>query len=123
MARNARGLEHAKARIPELREEFWKNVTVSGSPGEFNRVLELAGRLSDFLEFAELMVEDALVRTESCGGHFREESQTPEHEPLRNDAEFSHVAAWEFKGVGEPPGLHKEPLSFETDRPSQRSYK
>ncbi len=123
MARNEKGLQHAKARIPEIRNEFWKNVTVTGSPGEFNQVLEHAGRLADFLEFAELLVEDALTRKESCGGHFREESQTPEGEALRDDESFSHVSAWEFQGVDKAPVLHKEPLKFEHAKPSQRSYK
>ena len=123
MARSEKGLLHAKAKIPEIREDFWKNVTVTGTPGEFNQVLEHAGRLADFLEFAELLVEDALIRRESCGGHFREESQTPEGEALRDDDGFSHVAAWEFQGVGQAPVLHKEPLQFEYAKPSQRSYK
>jgi len=123
MARNEQGLLRAKGQIPQIREEFWRNATVPGSSGDLNQVLEHAGRVADFLEFAELLVEDALVRRESCGGHFREESQTPEGEALRDDANFSHVAAWEFTGVGKAPILHKEPLQFEHVKPSQRSYK
>ncbi|MBI2944135.1 MAG: fumarate reductase/succinate dehydrogenase flavoprotein subunit [Candidatus Wallbacteria bacterium] len=123
MGRNKAGLEEALARIPKLREEFWANVTVTGTPGEFNQVIEKAGRVADYLEFAETMVLDALTRSESCGGHFREESQTPDGEALRDDANFSHASCWEFKGVGVPPALHKEPLTFEHVKPSQRSYK
>jgi succinate dehydrogenase / fumarate reductase flavoprotein subunit len=123
MSRNEPGLLEAKAKIPAIRAEFWENVTIPGSPGELNQVLEHAGRVADFLEFADLLVEDALVRRESCGGHFREESQTPDNEALRDDERFCHVAAWEFAGVGEPPVLHKEPLVFEHVKPSQRSYK
>jgi len=123
MSRNAAGLGAALARIPEIREEFWKNAMVTGSTGEFNQDLEYAGRVADFLEFAELMVEDALTREESCGGHFREESETPDGESLRDDARFCHVAAWESQGAGKPPVLHKEPLAFETVRLTQRSYK
>jgi succinate dehydrogenase / fumarate reductase flavoprotein subunit len=123
MARNAQGLEHALRRIPELREDFWKNVRVLGSGEELNQSLEKAGRVADFLEFGELMCLDAFHRNESCGGHFREEYQTPEGEALRDDANFSYVAAWEYQGPGRPPALHKEPLEFEYVHPSQRSYK
>jgi len=123
MARNAQGLEHALKRIPELREDFWKNVRVLGSGEELNQSLEKAGRVADFLEFGELMCLDAFHRNESCGGHFREEYQTPEGEALRDDANFSYVAAWEYQGPGRPPALHKEPLEFEYVHPSQRSYK
>ena len=123
MSRNAEGLQRALAQIPKLREEFWQNVSVPGPPTNLNKNLEYAGRVADYLEFAELLTIDALHRTESCGGHFREESQTPEGEALRDDAHFSYVAAWEFKGVGTKPELHKEPLEFEYVRPSQRSYK
>ncbi len=123
MARNRSGLEDAKKRIPEIRAEFWENVTVTGTEGEFNQVLERAGRVADFLEFGELMVDDALAREESCGGHFREEYQTEEGEALRNDAEFTHVAAWEYRGVGEPSTRHVEPLEFENVEVKQRSYK
>jgi succinate dehydrogenase / fumarate reductase flavoprotein subunit len=110
-------------RIPKLREEFWHDVSVPGSPDNLNQSLEYAGRVADYLEFAELLTLDALHRKESCGGHFREESQTPEGEALRDDANFSYVAAWEFKGVGQKPELHKEPLVFDEVHPSQRSYK
>jgi succinate dehydrogenase / fumarate reductase, flavoprotein subunit len=123
MARNDTGLRKALARIPELREEFWENVSVPGEANNLNKNLEYAGRVADYLEFAEVLTLDALHRTESCGGHFREESQTPDGEALRHDDEFSYVAAWEFKGVGTPPELHKEPLTFEYVKPTQRSYK
>jgi succinate dehydrogenase / fumarate reductase flavoprotein subunit len=123
MARNERGLKKAIARIPELREEFWKNVNVLGSGEELNQALENAGRVADFLEFAELMCIDALHRNESCGGHFREEFQTPEGEALRDDSGFSYVAAWEYAGPKASPILNKEPLAFEYVHPSQRSYK
>jgi succinate dehydrogenase flavoprotein subunit len=123
MSRNADGLQAALARIPALREEFWQNVSVPGEPGNLNKNLEYAGRVADYLEFAELLTLDALERTESCGGHFREESQTPDHEARRDDANFSYVAAWEFQGVGTRPVLHKEPLEFEYVKPTQRSYK
>lgn len=123
MARNESGLKEALQRIPVIREEFWRNLTVRGSHGELNQELEKAGRVADFLEFAELMVTDALHRKESCGGHFREEYQTPEGEALRDDANFSFVAAWEFTGVGKAPNLHKEELKFEEVHMAQRSYK
>jgi succinate dehydrogenase / fumarate reductase flavoprotein subunit len=123
MARNDAGLRKAVARIPQLREEFWQNVSVPGSSDNLNKNLEYAGRVADYLEFADLLTIDALHRTESCGGHFREESQTPDGEALRDDANFSYVAAWEFDGVGKPPVLHQEPLDFEYVKPSQRSYK
>ena len=123
MTRTAEGLRQALARIPELRERYWKDVRVLGQGEEFNQSLEKAGRVADFLELAELMCRDALERNESCGGHFREEYQTPEGEALRNDAEYSDVAAWEFQGAGKAPALHKEPLQFEYVLPAQRSYK
>jgi len=123
MARNEAGLKEAIEEIPKLRAEFWEDVNVTGSPGTFNQVLERAGRVADFLEFGELMVRDALHRSESCGGHFREESQTEEGEAKRNDEEFCYVAAWEFNGVGENPALHKESLEFENVALTQRSYK
>lgn len=123
MSRHETGLKELLEQIPALREEFWRNVTVTGSAGSFNQVLERAGRVADFLEFAETMVLDALERRESCGGHFREESQTEEGEAQRDDEHFSHVSAWEFKGVGTPPVMHKEPLEFENVHLSQRSYK
>ena len=123
MGRNEAGLKTCLERIPQIREEFWKNAIVTGSGADFNQVLEKAGRVADFIEFAELLVRDALERRESCGGHFREESQTPDGEAKRDDENFSHVAAWEFKGVGVAPVLHKEPLTFEYVKQSQRSYK
>ena len=123
MARNKAGLEETLQKIPPLREEFWQDVKVTGTGEMLNQDLEKAGRVADFLEFGELMCYDALVREESCGGHFREEHQTEEGEAKRNDEEFAYVAAWEFTGVGSTPNLHKEPLTF-TDVPlSQRSYK
>jgi len=123
MARNAAGLKEALQRIPGLRAEFWENVAVPGTGAELNMELEKAGRVADFLEFAELMCRDALERDESCGGHFREEHQTPEGEAVRNDEDFCYVAAWEFQGVGEKPALHKEPLAFENVHLATRSYK
>jgi len=123
MGRNAAGLKKALALIPALRQRFWKEVAVNGPADAFNQELEKAHRLADFLELAELMVRDALMRDESCGGHFREEHQTAEGEAQRNDAKFSFVAAWEFTGAGKTPKLHKEPLKFEYVKPSQRSYK
>jgi succinate dehydrogenase / fumarate reductase flavoprotein subunit len=123
MARTAEGLKDAMSKIPALREEFWKTVNVVGDGLEFNQALENAGRVADFLEFAELLCLDALHRNESCGGHFREEFQTPDGEALRDDVNYSYVAAWEFAGPGKTPILNKEPLTFEYVRPSQRSYK
>jgi succinate dehydrogenase / fumarate reductase flavoprotein subunit len=123
MSRNDAGLRRALQRIPQLREEFWHRVSVPGPQNNLNKNLEYAGRVADYLEFAELLAIDALDRTESCGAHFREESQTPEGEALRDDEHFSYVGAWEFKGVGKAPELHKEPLEFEYVKPSQRSYK
>jgi succinate dehydrogenase / fumarate reductase flavoprotein subunit len=122
MARSEASLRKALDRIPELREEFWSNVLVPGTGEQLNQELERANRVADFLEFGELLVLDALVREESCGGHFREESQTPDGEALRDDENFSHVSAWEFTGVGANPVLHKEKLEFEYVHPSQRSY-
>jgi succinate dehydrogenase / fumarate reductase flavoprotein subunit len=123
MARNAQGLKLALSRIPALREQFWRDVRVVGSGEELNQSLEKAGRVADFLELAELMCLDALERNESCGGHFREEYQTPDGEALRDDEHYSYVAAWEFRGVGDTPVLHKELLNFEYVHPTQRSYK
>ncbi len=123
MARSEEGLRKALARIPELREEFWRNLRVVGGGEELNQTLEKANRVSDFLELAELMFIDALDRTESCGGHFRVESQTPEGEAKRDDVNFSYTAAWEWKGLGQSPVLHKEPLTFEYVHLAQRSYK
>jgi succinate dehydrogenase / fumarate reductase flavoprotein subunit len=122
MARNEAGLQRALAAIPRLREEFWQNVSVPGTPDNLNQSLEYAGRVADYLEFAELLTRDALHRRESCGGHFREESQTPDGEALRDDERFSYVAAWEFNGIGGEPCLHKEPLEFQEVHPTQRSY-
>lgn len=123
LARNAEGLQQAFAQVRELRERFWKEVRVSGSGQEFNQVLEKALRVSDFLELGELMIVDAYHREESCGCHLREEYQTEEGEPLRNDEQYAYVAAWEWAGEGEPPILHKEPLKFEFVKPTVRSYK
>jgi succinate dehydrogenase / fumarate reductase flavoprotein subunit len=123
MARNDAGLKRALKRVPELREEFWKNVNILGAGEELNQSLENAGRVADFLEFGELMCMDALHRNESCGGHFREEFQTPDGEAKRDDANFSYVAAWEHAGADKAPILNKEPLEFEYVHPSQRSYK
>ena len=123
MARNDAGLRKAIARIPELRAEFWDNVTVLGAGESLNQSLEKAGRVADFLELGELICRDALHRTESCGGHFREESQTEEGEAKRDDENFSYVAAWQWQGEGNAPALHKEPLNFDYVHPSQRSYK
>jgi len=123
MARNEAGLKEALKRIPELREEFWKTVNVTGENGELNQALEYAGRVADFMEFAELLCQDALERRESCGGHFRSEFQTPEGEALRDDENFAYVAAWEYQGLNKPPVLHKEPLVYEEVHMSTRSYK
>ncbi len=123
MARNDAGLRKALELIPALREEFWSNVNVPGSAAELNQALEKAGRVSDFLELGELMVRDALDRTESCGAHFREESQTADGEALRDDEHFSYVAGWEYAGPNATPILNKEPLEFESVHLSQRSYK
>ncbi len=123
MGRNAEGLKEALEKIPKIRAEFWKNVNVPGSAADLNQALEKANRVADFFEFAELMVKDALERAESCGGHFREESQTEEGEALRNDDEFAYVAAWEFTGLEKEPVLHKEELVYEEVKLTQRSYK
>ena len=122
MARNEQGLKEAIEEIKALRKEFWSNVRITGDIGEFNPELDKAGRVADFLELAELMCIDALHRSESCGGHFREESQTEEGEALRKDDEFTYVAAWEYKGESSYE-LHKEALNYETVHPTQRSYK
>ena len=123
MARDREGLSGLLAEIPKLRERFWTEVSVPGSDRGVNQSLEKAGRVADFLEFAEVLALDALNREESCGGHFRLEHQTPEGEARRNDEDFTYVAAWEFKGVDQTPVLHKEPLNFDYVKPSQRSYK
>ncbi|HEY3990437.1 MAG TPA: fumarate reductase/succinate dehydrogenase flavoprotein subunit [Acidobacteriaceae bacterium] len=123
MSRTAEGLQHAIEQIRELRDEFWQNVTVPGTGADLNQSLEKAGRVADFLELGELMCIDALERNESCGGHFREEYQTPDGEAKRDDEHFSYVAAWGYRGPGNHPELTKEPLEFEYVHPSQRSYK
>jgi succinate dehydrogenase / fumarate reductase flavoprotein subunit len=123
MARNEAGLKEALQVIPQLRQEFWKNVTVTGGDGELNQSLEYAGRVADFMDFAELLCLDALHRRESCGGHFREEFQTPDGEAQRDDHHFAYVAAWEYQGPEKPPVLHKEPLHYEEMHMSTRSYK
>ncbi len=122
MARNEAGLKELLRQIPALREEFWKNVSVTGDQGELNQVLERAGRVADFLEFGELLALDALERRESCGGHFREEFQE-EGEAKRDDEKFCYVAAWEYKGEGQAPVMHKEELKFENVKLATRSYK
>ena len=123
MARNQAGLNQAIGQIGQLRAEYWENVSVTGENEEFNVALEKAGRVADFLEFAEVLCYDALDREESCGAHFRDEYQTSDGEAKRNDEEFSYVAAWEYVGVGEKPILHKEPLEFKNAKLATRSYK
>lgn len=123
MSRNDEGLKKAKAKIQEIKADFWQNVSITGGPDELNQELEKAMRVADFLELGELMVDDAINRRESCGGHFREESQTPDGEALRNDDEFAYVAAWEYKGENQAETLHKEELKFENVKLTQRSYK
>jgi succinate dehydrogenase / fumarate reductase, flavoprotein subunit len=123
MSRTEGSLKKVIDRVRELRDEFWRNVKVPGSGESFNQNLEHAGRVADFLEFAELLALDALDRKESCGAHFREEYQTAEHEAQRDDEHFCYVAAWEFKGVGTAPVLHKESLDFEAVPLATRSYK
>jgi succinate dehydrogenase / fumarate reductase flavoprotein subunit len=123
MGRSEASLKQALAKIPGIRAEFWENVNVPGESLDLNQNLEKAGRVADFLELAELICIDALHRRESCGAHFREEYQTPEGEALRDDENFAYVAAWQFSGDDEGPILHKEPLTFEYVKLSQRSYK
>jgi succinate dehydrogenase / fumarate reductase flavoprotein subunit len=123
MARNRAGLTRALARIPELREQYWAEVAVPGTGEEFNRELEKAGRVADYMELAELICRDALDREESCGGHFREEHQTPEGEAQRDDERFAYVAAWQWGGSPGAWTLEKEPLVFENIPLMQRSYK
>ncbi len=123
MSRNEAGLQKALGLIGDLKTEFTSDVSIPGGMKEYNPELEKAWRVQDFIELGDLMVRDALERKESCGGHFREESQTPDGEALRNDEEFAHVAAWEFKGNGAAPERHREELRFDTVKPSQRSYK
>jgi succinate dehydrogenase / fumarate reductase, flavoprotein subunit len=122
MGRNEAGLKELLKRIPVLREEFWKNVQVTGETGSLNQDLEAAGRVADFMEFAELLVRDALMRNESCGGHFREEHQTPDGEAKRDDANYGFVAAWEYQDEGKEPALHKEPLQYEEVHMTTRVY-
>jgi len=123
MSRNAEGLKQAIADINAIREDFWKNVRVPGTEGELNQELEKAGRVADFIELGALMCQDALDRNESCGGHFREEFQTPEGEALRDDDNYAYVAAWQYQGAGMPAKLHKEELHYENIKMVQRSYK
>ena len=128
MARSERGLKKALDEIPKLSEQFWQQLKITGSGKELNFQLEKAGRVADFLEFSQLVCQDALHRNESCGGHFREESQNTEGEALRNDDDFSYVAAWQYKSgkttnQPAPATLHKEPLKHEAVAPDQRSYK
>jgi succinate dehydrogenase / fumarate reductase flavoprotein subunit len=123
MGRNKAGLEKALVELPKIREAFWKDVKLTGDANDINTELEKAQRVADFLELGELMARDALHREESCGGHFREEHQTEDGEAMRNDEKFAYVAAWEFKGVGVTPEMHKENLVFDYVKPSQRSYK
>jgi succinate dehydrogenase / fumarate reductase flavoprotein subunit len=123
MSRNKADLERALTRISEIRSAFWEQVNIPGSEHELNQELEKAGRVADFIEFAYVMVTDALCREESCGGHFREEHQTPEGEAKRNDDQFCHVAAWGYEGYGKPPSYHKEDLKFDYVKLAQRNYK
>jgi succinate dehydrogenase / fumarate reductase flavoprotein subunit len=123
MSRTAEGLQHALNTIPALRDQFWRDVRVTGQGEELNQSLEKAGRVADFFELAELMCLDGLYRNESCGGHFREEFQTSDGEAARDDASFSYVAAWGYRGPGAAPELLREPLEFEYVHPAQRSYK
>jgi succinate dehydrogenase / fumarate reductase flavoprotein subunit len=123
MARSNAGLQKARGMVQELREEFWRNVLVPGATRSYNQSLEKAGRVADYMEFAELVILDALARQESCGGHFNEAFQTEENEARRDDANFCHVAAWEFTGEGKEPTRHTEPLVFENVHLTQRSYK
>jgi succinate dehydrogenase / fumarate reductase flavoprotein subunit len=123
MSRNGEGLKDARQRVRSLREEFWQNLRVVGTGDELNHTLEKASRVADYLELGELMIVDALNRNESCGGHFREEFQTEEGEAKRDDANYAYVAAWEYKGAGRDPELHKEELVFENVKLTQRSYK
>jgi succinate dehydrogenase / fumarate reductase flavoprotein subunit len=123
MARNREGLESVIPQIQDLREEFWHNLKLPGEANSLNKNLEVAGRVADFMELAELMARDALQREESCGGHFRQEYQTTDGEAKRDDDNFSFVAAWEYRGMGRVPELHQEPLEFENVELTQRSYK
>jgi len=123
MSRTAEGLREALTLIPKFREEFWHNLCIPGSDRSFNQQLEEAGRVADFLEFAELLTRDALTRNESCGAHFREEHQTPDGEAKRNDDDFCHVQAWGYAGEKSVPDMHTEPLAFDSIKLTQRNYK
>lgn len=123
MVRNEEGLKKAANMVRELKEEFWTDLKISGSLSDLNQELEKAGRVADFFELANLMITDALNRTESCGAHFREESQTPDGEAKRDDENFSYVAAWEFAGDDNPHTLYKEELKFKEVEVKVRSYK
>ena len=123
MERDRNGLEEGLRKIPALRDDFWKSVTVPGSGEELNQSLEVAGRVADFLELGELMCLDALERDESCGSHFRTEHQMPDGEASRDDQRFCHVAAWEYTGEGRKPNRHVEPLTYENVELAVRSYK
>lgn len=123
MARNEAGLKKALELIKDIKKEFWSNVYVAGDPNTFNQELEKALRLADFIEIGELMAYDALNRKESCGGHFREEMQTEDGETKRDDQNYMYVAAWEYKGDGVEPELHKEPLNYENIQVVTRNYK
>ena len=123
MNRTEATLKKALKKIPEIREEFWKDLAISGADKDLNQTLEKAMKLADFIDFSELFVMDALERKESCGGHFREESCTSEGEAKRDDANFSHASVWEYKGEGAAATLHKEPLAFEHIKMAERSYK
>jgi succinate dehydrogenase / fumarate reductase flavoprotein subunit len=123
MSRSASSLRKALDDIRRIRERFWRELRITGGGSDFNQELEKAGRVADFLEFAELVCLDALQRDESCGAHFREEHQTPDGEAQRDDQRFAHVAAWEYTGDGQPPRLHREALTFEYVHLAQRSYR
>ncbi|MBE9070420.1 fumarate reductase/succinate dehydrogenase flavoprotein subunit, partial [Leptolyngbya cf. ectocarpi LEGE 11479] len=123
MSRDRNSLETVISQIQSLRAEFWQNLRVPGEANTLNKNLEYAGRLADFLELGELMARDALNREESCGGHFREEYQTPDGEARRNDQDYAYVAAWAYSGDEQPPKLHQEPLVFDNVKLTQRSYK
>jgi succinate dehydrogenase / fumarate reductase, flavoprotein subunit len=123
MSRNAEGLQKAIKEIREIRDEFWRDVRITGEPDNLNPELEKAGRVADFFDIGELMALDALDRKESCGGHFREESVTEDGEAKRDDANYTYVSCWEYKGEGVEPVLHKEDLVFENVKLTQRSYK
>jgi succinate dehydrogenase / fumarate reductase, flavoprotein subunit len=123
MSRTKATCEEAVRKFQELRAEFWQNVSVPGTAADLNVALERANRVADFLEFNELLARDALTREESCGGHFRDEHQYEDGEAKRDDANYAHVAAWEYRGEGVAPARQVEPLIFETVKPSVRSYK